>query len=148
MNKKIIPAGLIIFVISSLFSCGTTGSKDEADIWQTAGWVDDNTYRIRASGAPEIVTGTAEKKKDSARNKAVLSAHYELVEKLYGDGVDPCGGMSPCREIREKFRRELVAIVKKGRIVAERFSDDLSCEIMYEVKSPKLRERVELIRSY
>lgn len=148
--RKRVLLGLLILSVTTapaaLVSCRSTNEKsverEERDVWQSEGWVDEDTFRILATGPADRVIKDAEEKKKSARNNAVRYAQSMIAERFNSAKYESCGGMVDYDTSRFAVQKQFGGIIKNGRIIAERFYEDFSCDIIYEVKSPGLKEKI------
>ncbi len=141
--------GLLIFSLTApaaaLVSCKSGEKKIvQKDIWQTDGWVDEDTCRIYAAGTPRQGLTNKIQRKGSAKESAVLIARKGLMERFKPVRIESCAGMADYGYYEYSFAEseELNAVIKGGAVVAEKFDDQDNCEIIYEVKSRGLKKKI------
>lgn len=140
--------GLLILSLTgstaALVSCrtGLNITPVQKDIWQTEGWVDEDTYRILASADPAKGQTKPELRKKTARERARLNAQYNIIEKFKPHKIEACGGMAEFDPSARSISMELTGIVKGGSIILERYDEEQNCEIIYEVKARGLKKKV------
>lgn len=142
--RKKIMLGLLIMSLTApaatVVSC-KSGSSISQNVWMTEGWVDRDTYRIISFGAPGKGTTDPGEIKERARKNAVLNAHYTIIERFKGSRIESCGGIIDY-DYLDSLIRELLPVIKNGKIIAERYDENLNCEIVYEIKAKNLRKTV------
>ena len=144
VRRKVL-LGLLIFSLTApavtLVSCKSGGkSIVQKDVWQTEGWVDEDTYRIYASGMPKEGLTNKIQRKGTSRESAILLAQKNIIEKFKPIRSEACADYSSGNYALSK---ELVGVIKGGTIIAERFDVEENCEIIYEVKSKGLKNKIQ-----
>ena len=141
------PVLFLSIIITLAPGCRTGYNPDyiNPDEFITDGWMDDNTYRISATGEPKNGISSIIQKKISAKDAAVKAAQISLIEKLKGEEhnipvrVDEYySGINPEAD-------ELQTVIKKGRIIKETYNEQMVCEIVYEIHSPGLKKIISRI---
>lgn len=139
----IIPACFIlmtVIVFLSPVSCGTAANKQQ-ELWGKTGWIDGDTYRVKASG-------TADRKKwkneNSARDEAKRIAVYEARRKIINElGSGKIESSNIAASLMNEFLKEIEPSIRGGRIVAERYIDSFTCEIVFEIRKEGLKKRYD-----
>lgn len=140
--------GLLILSLTapaaSLVSCmtGDTKAGVQKDVWQTAGWVDGDTFRIMAGGMPGQDAKTEAEKKSSARENAIMFARAMIAERFRGVRTESCSGIVDYADLTVTIQKQFGEIIKNGRVIAEQYDAEYNCDVIYEVKSPGLKKRV------
>lgn len=154
VRKKVL-LGLLILSLTApaatLVSCSTgeTRSPAQKDVWQSEGWIDGDTYRIMAGGMPKNNAKTEAEKKSSARENALLFARTMILDRFRGVRIESCGGVVDYDELTSTVQKQFGEIIKNGRVIAEKYDEEYNCYVVYEVKSPGLKKRVnEYYRYY
>jgi len=147
-RRKVFLGLLILSLTAStaaMISC-KSGSKKivQKDVWQTEGWFDNDTYRIYSSGIPRDGLTNKIQRKGTAKESAILYAQKMVLERFKPVQNQSCAGMADYGYYENPYvqSKELLVIIKAGRVIAERFDEMEKCEIMYEVKSAGLKEMV------
>ena len=148
LKRKFILGMLLMMLTApsaSLLSCrsGQTKSFLQKDIWETSGWVDGDTYRMKSTGVPKPGLTHPAQKKGTAKESAILNAQYYIIEKFRPAINESCASMSNYESSSIAVSKEITGIIKGGSVIADRYNEDYSCEIIYEVKSPDLKRKVE-----
>jgi hypothetical protein len=82
------------------------------------------------------------KRKISARKQAVLSAQHLAIQYLIGYNVEGAYGAFNMNYISRCIMTRFNETVKKGEVVKEKYGHNEICEIIYIVRSPKLKQAV------
>ncbi len=139
---------LMVLMVSGIFACAFLNGpvkKQQGDLWQEVGWIDDNTYRIMAEGepSPHLEKKDVDKRKESSKKAAILNAKFSLMKKFSESITDKY--MDPGHDTNHSvaFEKILGTIIEDGRVIAERYDQDGNCEIIFEISSEGLRKRFE-----
>jgi len=117
----------------------TTGNCSIAELKE--GWCDKNTYRIFAKAEANKKIKDIGKRKESARWGAVLNAQYLILEKFKGARIEGTG-ISVFIDPKEiAAGKELIGYVKNGTVIAEKYDEEQTCEIVYEVHGTDLKKK-------
>ena len=152
MKKYLIVA--FIFVVAFTFIACGGGSKTKSSgagldgktqTYRTEWWVDENTYRLRAGGAPGANQEGKNKmvRRESARRAAILNAQFQVLEKFKGSSVQGAAGMSDFELTGIAISQEVEGVVKGGSVIEATYDSDDNCEVLYEVKARGLKKKVE-----
>jgi hypothetical protein len=145
--KKLIISVLVLFAgsliaLSSCSSSSKIGGNVEGDSVRTEGWIDDNTFRIAAScQSKEDVTNVVTRKNYATRC-ATIYAKYMIVEKFIGSKISGAAGMKNFELTGIAASEELEAVIKGGSVYKTTCDDEQNCEVIYEVKSKGLKNKV------
>lgn len=153
INKNIF---LVIFFSIILSGCGSIKTGTENDCPDSATdpvtyiidsrgkFCNDNTYIIKATGLQDNKANVPDDKKSRAKRNAVLEAQYRLIEVFIGDRIET---WSPMYEPPEEYvkghalwKKDIIAIVKGGTILAESYDSALNCTILYVIQKKKLKQ--------
>jgi len=146
--KRKLLLGLMVLSLTApaatLISCksGSVSDSEKTKKLKSEGWIDDNTFRITASGPPRKTVSNPVALKASARESAILMAQKMIIEKFRGARIQSCSGMADFELTGVAFVREFNEIIKNGKIIVIKWDDDSNCEILYEVKALGLKKRV------
>jgi hypothetical protein len=137
MKKNRFAWTVILLVPVIAASCGRGRSE-----FNTEGWIDDNTYRVVQVGEPDAKLQTSEKRRESARQAAIMKAQRRIVEaftKLYA-AKDADDGQRGARwnDVTSPVRISAAG----GVVVSAVYDDNDYCEILYELKRKNLRKKV------
>ncbi|MCP4135821.1 MAG: hypothetical protein GY754_32940 [bacterium] len=155
ISKKSLPnwraAAAVIMLLSSVLIVGplsTSACRSEqvqsGEVTVTDGWFNKDTFRWRGTGIPKQGITDITKRKETAKNAAVLNAQYIILEKFKGTRIEGAGSMiteewdSMYREVGNEVKK----IVKNGKVIKETYDKDQNCVVVYEVSSPKLKKKV------
>ena len=144
--KKLFLIGLAISMgmFFALTSCGGSkiGGTVEGETFKTEQWVDENTYRIAASGVPNSKLTNKVQRRESAKRAAILNAQYQVLEKFKGSSIEGAAGMSDFESTGIAIAQEVSGIIKGGSVKSATYDDDDNCEIIYEVYAKGLKKKV------
>jgi len=140
--RKKVMLGLLIMSLTTpaatIVSC-KSGTLVQDTIWEKQGWIDSDTYRIKASGEPQKNIKDITMIQESAKRNAVLNAQYMIREEFKPQPMAACGGIG---SYDFALNYEIQGIIKGGSVKAVRYKD-LICEIIYEVRAKDLRKKVQ-----
>lgn len=106
------------------------------------GFFDDHTLYLRIDAQPDPhITGQMERR-TSARKQAVLSAQHRAIQYLIGYNVEGAHGAFNMKYISQCIMSRFNETVKKGEVIKEKYGHNDMCEIIYVVRSPKLKQAV------
>jgi len=144
--KKLYAIALILSMglVFNFSSCGgkTIGGQVEGEKFNTENWVDENTYRLAASGAPKATLKNKVQRRESAKRAAILNAQYQVLEKFKGSKIEGAAGMSDFENTGIAIAQEIQGEVKGGSVVSATFDEEDNCEVIYEVKAKGLKKKV------
>ncbi|MCP4138296.1 MAG: hypothetical protein GY754_45460 [bacterium] len=141
-------AAVILLLASVLFSgpycraTGRSGQVESGEEMRTEGWIDGDTYRLSSSSAPPKRFTDIARRKESAKRVAILNAQYQILEKFKGSRIEGAAGMSDFDMGGMAQAQEVMGYVKGGKVIKETYDKEQNCEILYEVKAPKLKRLV------
>ena len=144
--KKLFLIGLVISMgmVFALTSCGgkKLGGSVKGETEKIEEWVDENTYRIAASGVPNSKLTNKVQRKESAKRAATLNAQYQVLEKFKGSSIEGAAGMSDFESTGIAIAQEVSGIIKGGSVKSATYDDDDNCQIIYEVYAKGLKKKV------
>ena len=144
--KKIfaVTLALALGLTFTFTSCGggKIGGQVEGQTFKTEGWIDDDTYRLAASGVPKYTLKNKVARRESAKRAAILNAQYQVLEKFKGSKIEGAAGMSDFENTGIAIAQEVSGIVKGGSVVSATYDEEDNCEIIYEVKAKGLKKKV------
>lgn len=146
MNKftvLVVCAGLAVAVVAC--KSEKIGGMVEGDSVVTEGWVDNDTFRIAASGVPRKDMTNVIQRKEAAKRAAQLNAIYQIIEKFCGSKIEGAAGMKDFELTGIAVSQELKATLRAGSVKKTTCDDEQNCEIIYEVKSPGLKKKQKLM---
>ncbi|MCP4138299.1 MAG: hypothetical protein GY754_45475 [bacterium] len=141
-------AAVILLLASVLFSgpycraTGRSGQVESGEEMRTEGWIDGDTYRLSSSSAPPKRFTDIARRKAAAKRAAILNAQYHILEKFKGTRIEGAAGMADYNMTGMAHAQEVVGYVKNGKVIKETYDKEQNCEILYEVKAPKLKRLV------
>ena len=149
--RKKIMLGLLLMSLTApaatIVSC-KSGSLFQDDIWEKQGWIDDDTYRIKAAGTPKRSFTGVLQLKESAKAAAVLMAQYEIIRNFKPHLNESCAGINSYESPRFALSKDIEKIIKDGKIVAEKYDKEYNCEIIYEARAKDFKKLVESQSNY
>ena len=144
--KKLFAIALILSMglVFNFSSCGgkKLGGQVEGDKFTTENWVDENTYRIAASGAPKATLKNKIQRRESAKRAATMNAKYQVLEKFKGSKVEGAAGTSDFENTGMAIAEEVEGFINGGSVISATYDEDDNCEVIYEVKAKGLKKKV------
>ena len=160
ISQIVILSFFVLALFSALIGCGSiginaepactgSGIDPEAYIIDYRGkFCNNDTYIIKAAGVPGKKSVSSDERKGSARINAVLEAQYKLLEVFMGDRIETWSPMyEPPQEYVKGYalwKKDVIAIVKNGTVLAESFDSEQNCTILYIIQKKNLRELKEI----
>ena len=143
-NLFAVTLALALGLALTFTSCGggKIGGQVEGQTFKTEGWIDDDTYRLAASGVPKSTLKNKVARRESAKRAAILNAQYQVLEKFKGSKIEGAAGMSDFENTGIAIAQEVSGIVKGGSVVSATYDEEDNCEIIYEVKAKGLKKKV------
>jgi hypothetical protein len=136
----------LVIVVAVAFSSCSHKNVDQNPATATEsqeGWINDDTYQIAAGGIPISSLLLIDQKKESARIAAMLNARCQIIDTFIGYKIK-LEDLKNNGELEEiPIHEELKAVVKAGIIKKTVWDYNANCEIVYEVKYPGLKKKVD-----
>jgi len=145
MKKSIIMGLIFLLALTMSFSScrkGGLGGQVKGESFVTEGWVDENTFRIAAAGVATRTLSNKIARRESAKRAAILNAQYQILEKFKGSRIEGAAGMSNFEMTGIAIAQEVKGITKGGSVKKATYDADDNCEIIYEVRAKKLKNKV------
>ncbi len=154
-TKRLPGCLLIISVIVTLFAmlqgCRSTLSSPTyappESVLQNGVWIDDDTFRITAFGAPLRELTDRKQRRASSKAASCKMAQRMIIEKFAEHlrlGARVAGTVRwDYSGLNKAIRKEFGETVNRGEIINYIFEEDISCEIVYEVKEKGLKKRLQ-----
>ena len=143
--KKYLVVFFVLAVAFTLIACGggqkKLGGTVKGQSFVMEGWVDNNTYRIVAAGAPGDFQNKIQRQQ-SAQRAAMLYAQYMVLEKFKGSRIEGAAGMADFQMTGIAIAQEVEGHIKNGSVRKVTFDKDDNAEIIYEVRANDLRRKV------
>lgn len=150
--RKIFLSGILATVTVALVCCTSKNIDSGPKALQgiAAGWVDENTFRVKSSGcSPGEITNPIQQKAKS-KYEAVQSAENVLFEKIKvlwrGESHVYLDRQSPEPEFSHSLMRKFGNIVKGGKVISAKFlvkDGSTCCRIVYQVQGKDLKKRFQ-----
>lgn len=145
MYKKLLVLLMITSFAAVAISCGGT-SKSQikgGETFVTEGWVDDNTFRVKAVGVPKKGLTNKYQRRGTAKEAALIMAQKRIIEKFVGARLEGASGASDYESTGVAVAKEFGGVVKGGSIVKETYDEDQNCEVVYQVERKGLKKTVQ-----
>jgi len=144
-KKSLLVLIAAVSIAAFVSSCGGTTDKIvKGKTYKTEGWVDDNTFRVTALGAPNPEAKGMVKRKTQAREAALIMAQKRVIEKMIGAELKGASAVKDGESAGVVVTKEFQGMVKGGTIVEETFDEDDNCEVVYELQSRGLKKKAQL----
>ena len=126
---------LSILAVFGLISCASSPSNTQIDgkDYITEGWVDDDTFQVKALGAPSPKAKGFVKRRTQSKEAALLSAQKRVVELLVGAKITGASGSQDGESTGIIVTKEFEGVVKGGAIINTSYDEADNCEITYRV---------------
>ena len=83
MKKISFSALALVFTLSVFAACGPRqGGQVKGDSYVSEGWVNDNTFRVIATGTPKATLTNKIQRRGTAKETAIIMAEKRIIEKL------------------------------------------------------------------
>ncbi|RME89460.1 MAG: hypothetical protein D6767_08405 [Candidatus Hydrogenedentota bacterium] len=142
---------LIVMTLVGLIACGggskRTMLKGDTEDYQTEGWLDDDTFQVRALGAPNPNAKGFVRRRTQAEEAALLAAQKRVVELLVGAKISAASGSDSGESTGVAITKELDGVVKGGTIVKKTFDSEDNCEITYRIHAKGLKKMAQALAS-
>lgn len=143
MKKISFSALALVFTLSVFAACGPRqGGQVKGDSYVSEGWVNDNTFRVIATGTPKATLTNKIQRRGTAKETAIIMAETRVIEKFVGARVEGAAGAADYASTGVAVSKEFKGLVKGGTIVKETYDDDDNCEIIYQVEKKGLKKEV------
>jgi hypothetical protein len=129
---------MCICAMASFACAGTHATEPEPH----EGWMGEDIFRVTAGGAPRAGLVHADRRKESARAAAILSAHRLILEKFVGMQFESTFSDLDFDKTRSAMRDRFTGTIHKGRVIRERYDAGDNCRITYQVEEKGLRKSV------
>lgn len=154
MGKIVCAVALIAgaLVISSCKSSNAVtmaagnGPREAGASSEVLGWIDNNTFRVKAHGMPGSTEGSVSECREKSREQAIRQAQTTVIEKFVRDRVKRAEVVLDPRSTGVAITNEFGKSVKNGSIVHEKYDVNNNVEIIYQVTAPDLKLKVEARR--
>jgi len=147
MKRNLILVSLL--AVAVLFAFGNCGPKKSMIKGNDAytdmeGWVNDNTFQVKALGFAKDDTTDPLKRKYEAKRAAQLNAEARIVEKLVGANIEGKTATEDGTLLGEVIKKNFEGMVKGGTVVFEKYDPDTQgCELWYQVEGKGLKKRAQ-----
>jgi hypothetical protein len=142
--KRIVLTTMLCIAAVSFISCGgpSTGGLVKGKSYKTEGWVDKNTFRVIATGAPKKGLIGKVQRKGTAKEAALIMAQKRIIEKFKGARLEGAAGAADYESTGVAVAKEFSGTVRGGSIIQETYDDDDNCEIVYQIEKKGLKRQV------
>ena len=139
ISKLLCFAGLAFAVIACTSPENRSQLADSTD-YVTERWLDDDTFQVRAIGAPNPKAKGLVRRRTQSEEAALLSAQKRVIELLVGASVSGASGSDSGESTGVVLTKELQGVIKGGAIVKKTFDPSDNCEIVYRIHASGLKE--------
>lgn len=138
----------LVLGLAGLVACGGSAStksqlKGDVEDYQSEGWLNDETFQVRALGAPNPDAKGFVRRRTQAERAALLNAQARVIELLVGAKVEGAEGMDSGESTGFAMTKEFEAVLKGGQIIKKSYDADDNCEIVYRIHGKDLKKRAE-----
>mgnify|MGYP000952285502 CR=1 FL=1 len=139
---------LYVFILTSLLSCIpqsqlqlTPSTSADTKIIRE-GWVDANTFRVVAIGAPKEDLQSKVKRRITSREAAITMAQKLIVERFKGSKITGKTDIKEGTTISMTTSKEFQGIIQGGVIIYESYDEEDNCEIIYQISGENLQSKL------
>ena len=133
----------------SISACGSPATRsqlsEETTDYVTEGWLDDDTFQVKAIGAPSRKAKGFVRRRTQSQEAALLSAQKRMLELLVGAKISGASGSDSGESTGIVITKEFEGFVKGGAIVKKTFDQNDNCEITYRIQGDDLKDKAESI---
>ena len=141
--KKFFTLVLVLTFSAAYISCGGgMGGEVKGQSFKTEGWVDENTFRVTATGVPKPGLTNKIQRRGTAKEAALIMAQKRIVEKFVGARLEGAAGAADYASTGIAVAKEFGGMVKGGSIIRSTYDKDDNCEIVYQIENRGLKKRV------
>ena len=143
--KKYLMLAFIFAIAFTFMACGGSkklGGTVKGKTYTTEGWVDDDTFRVAAAGAPKRDLTNKVQRRESAKSAATINAQAQVLEKFKGARIEGAAGMSDFESSGVAFVKEVEGVIQGGSVKNVTYDEDDNAEVIYEVKAKGLKGKV------
>ena len=133
----------VVFLLLSMLACGSADKQIE-NFYKIEGWVDENTYRVMSVGSPKEDILDKKLRRYYAKKDAISFAQRTIIEKFTEIFMSRNSDITNERFSDIAVIQKFGDIIIGGTVIGERYADQDSCQMIYEVSSPGLKHRVLL----
>ena len=141
--------GVVLFssLLLGLFACTSPSERSqlagETTDYETEGWLDDDTFQVKAIGAPGKKTKGFVQRRTQSKEAALLSAQKRVVELLVGANIKGASGSQDGESTGVVVTKEFEGFLKGGAIIRESFDPNDNCEVIYRIHADGLKDQAE-----
>ena len=110
---------------------------------EKTGWLDDDTFRIKAKGTASQEINDTDKRKNESLNNAISNAQkstYDIFLTYYQENTGM--GIQGYGNRKYEFMSYIRKIIATGKPVDIEYDSNQNCEILYEIKQERLKKKV------
>ncbi len=111
--------------------------------FQTEGWLDENTFQVRAIGAANPKATGFVRRRTQSKEAALMAAQKRVVELLVGATIEGACGSDSGVSTGCAIVKEFSGHVKGGNIMKLTYDQQDNAEIVYRIHSKGLKKRAE-----
>lgn len=138
----VIGVALLVLLSLSVTSCAPKKSQIKGETFISEGWVNDNTFRVTATGVPKAGLTNKVQRRGTAKEAALIMAQARIIEKFVGARVEGAAGAADYASTGVAVRKQFEGMVRGGTLVTETYDDDDNCEVVYQVEKKGLKKEV------
>ena len=146
MIKKLIIAVATVSMLS-LIACGSSQDrimlKGETESFRTEGWLDGDTFQVRALGAANPKLKRFVQRRTASEEAALLAAQKRAIELMIGSKIKGASGSQSGELTGLVITKEFEGRIKGGAIVKKTFNEDDDCELVWRIHRKGLKKEAE-----
>lgn len=137
---------LMLIVSTGMMFCKSTSDtllQNNTTSYQSEGWIDDETFQVRALGAPNPDAEGKVKRRTQSKDAALLAAQARVIELLLGARVQAASGSLDGESTGVAISKEFEGFIKGGSIVELIYDTEDNCEIVYRIHAKSLKKKAK-----
>ncbi len=139
----------LLAMLSTGFFVACTSAANRSQLgsdfvdYETEGWLDDETFQVKAIGAPSQKARGFVKRRTQSEEAALLTAQKRIVELLVGADLRGSSASRDGESTGITLTKEFKGFLKGGAILRKSFDPSDNCEIIYRIHADGLKEKAE-----
>ena len=138
---------LILLVSTGMMFCKTTTTdtllEGNTKTYKSEGWLDDDTFQVKAIGAPHPDAEGKVKRKTQSKQAALLAAQARIIELMIGSRIQSATASLDGESTGVAVSKEFEGMLKGGEVVQETYDSEDNCELIYRIYRKGLKKRAE-----
>jgi len=135
----------MVATLAMMISCRSASNRsmlgDNTKDYVTEGWLNKDTFQVRAIGAPNPDSKGKVRRMTQAKEAALLAAQKRVIELLVGATISGASGSDSGESTGVAITKEFEGVIKGGAIVKTSYDEELNAEITYRIHAKGLKKQ-------